>query len=185
MGETHRQHHDRGGRLEQADVQPLARVRRHGPAIAGIRRRLALVHGARVPDDRPVDEGGLYSGSENVATVAESGGPADPAHPSDSSPAPDQATQIADAVALAACQPYVRALFNFLLVDEVPLAGWQSGPLYPDLSHKTSYAAYQQAIGSAVGHTVDCASLKAARRAPTTSRRARRRTSTRRARAIR
>ena len=77
-----------------------------------------------------------------------------------SSPAPDQATQIADAIALAGCQPYVRALFNFLLVDEVPLAGWQSGPLYPDLSRKASYPAFQQAIGSAVGHTVDCASLK-------------------------
>ena len=42
----------------------------------------------------------------------------------------------------------------------MPLAGWRSGPLYPDLSHKSSYPAFQQAIGSAVGHTVDCASLK-------------------------
>jgi RTX calcium-binding nonapeptide repeat (4 copies)/Domain of unknown function DUF11 len=108
----------------------------------------------------PPAKAGLYSGSENVATIAESGGPADPAHPADSSPAPDQATQVTDAIALAACQPYVRALFNFLLVDEVPLAGWQSGPLYPDLSHKASYSAFQQAIGGAARHNVDCAALK-------------------------
>ena len=36
----------------------------------------------------PAAKAGLYSGSENVTTVAESGGPADPAHPADSSPAP-------------------------------------------------------------------------------------------------
>src|SRR5207249_1209094 len=44
--------------------------------------------------------------------------------------------------------------------DEPILVGWQSGPLYVDLTPKPSSAAFQQAIAAAAGGTVDCASLK-------------------------
>jgi hypothetical protein len=102
----------------------------------------------------------LYSGTENVATLPEDvGGETDP-HPSATSAAPDQATQIHDALALAACQPYVGAYFNFLLADEAVLTGWQSGALYPNLSPKASSSAFGQAIGTAVAGSVDCSSLK-------------------------
>ena len=39
----------------------------------------------------------------------------------------DQASQIRDALLLARCQPAVGAFFNFELLDEDRLAGWQSG----------------------------------------------------------
>ena len=35
--------------------------------------------------------------------------------------------QLADAIKIADCQPLVGAYFNFHLVDERDLAGWQSG----------------------------------------------------------
>jgi hypothetical protein len=104
----------------------------------------------------PAAKAALYTGMENVATLPEdAGGDSSPA-PAEDSPAPDQATQIRDAVALARCQPYVAAFFNFLVVDEIPLAGWQSGPLYPDRTRKASYAAFASAFSS----PVDCAALK-------------------------
>ena len=39
----------------------------------------------------------------------------------------DQANQLRDALLLAHCQPEVGAYFNFELIDEDRLAGWQSG----------------------------------------------------------
>ena len=44
----------------------------------------------------------------------------------------DQASQIRDALLLARCQPQVGAFFNFELLDEDRLAGWQSGVLWRD-----------------------------------------------------
>jgi hypothetical protein len=38
-----------------------------------------------------------------------------------------QARDVATAIGMAACQPLVRAYFNFELVDERRIAGWQSG----------------------------------------------------------
>ncbi len=58
-------------------------------------------------------------------------------------PAPDQATQLADALQLAYCQPAVAAFFNFELADETDLAGWQSGLLWADLTPKPSYQRVQ------------------------------------------
>lgn len=74
-------------------------------------------------------------------------------------PAPDQATQLADAIKVAYCQPHVGAYFNFLLADEPDLAGWQSGVLWTDWSPKLSYASFKRAVGEVNSRTVDCAAV--------------------------
>ena len=58
----------------------------------------------------------------------------------------DQASQIRDALLLARCQPHVGAFFNFELLDEDRLAGWQSGVLWRDGTHKASYDAFRDAV---------------------------------------
>jgi hypothetical protein len=97
---------------------------------------------------------GLYHGTETdrqalpaVASRAAAG--------SDSLAA-DQATQLADALRLAYCQPEVGAFFNFELADEPNLAGWQSGLLWADLTPKPSYAAFKSAIAEVRAGAVDC-----------------------------
>jgi hypothetical protein len=87
----------------------------------------------------------------------------DSADPSVTSGAPDQGTQVLDAIRLAACQPYVGAIFNFLLVDESRLGGWQSGVYYADRTPKRSYGAFREAISEASAGAVDCDRLKGGR----------------------
>lgn len=83
-----------------------------------------------------------YSGRESVAGTLE--------------PA-EQAAQIAAALRLAHCQPRVAAFFNFLLVDETLLGGWQSGLLWADWQRKPAFAAYRAAIAEVRRGAVDCA----------------------------
>jgi hypothetical protein len=71
-------------------------------------------------------------------------------------PAPDQATQLTDAIQLAYCQPAVGAFFNFELADETRLGGWQSGLLWADLTPKPSYGAFRAAVRSVAAGRVDC-----------------------------
>lgn len=71
--------------------------------------------------------------------------------------APDQATQLRDALELAYCQPAVGAFFNFELVDEPSLGGWQSGLLWADLTPKPSYQAFKAAVRAVATGRVDCA----------------------------
>ena len=47
--------------------------------------------------------------------------------------------------------------FNFLLVDEPVLGGWQSGLLWADWRRKPAFDAYRTAIAEVRGGTVDCA----------------------------
>jgi hypothetical protein len=55
---------------------------------------------------------------------------------------------------IAACDPAVRALLFFDLIDETDLhSGFQSGNLFADLAHKQSYAAVKNKIASTHG---DC-----------------------------
>ena len=68
----------------------------------------------------------------------------------------DQATQLADAVRLASCQPYVGAFFNFLLADEPGLGGWQSGLLWANWQPKPSYQAFAHAVADVKRGWVDC-----------------------------
>jgi hypothetical protein len=70
-----------------------------------------------------------YTGRENVATVSPS----------------VQAARLREAIALAACQPHVRAFFNFELVDESRLAGWQSGLVWRGVHRKPAARAFASA----------------------------------------
>lgn len=80
--------------------------------------------------------------------------------------APDQATQLVDAIRLAYCQPGVGAYFNFLLVDEPDLRGWQSGVFWADWTPKPSYPAFKQAVREVNEGTVDCRAPDKARTVP-------------------
>jgi hypothetical protein len=70
-----------------------------------------------------------YDGRENVTTVS----------------AARQAAHLRAAIALAACQPRVRAFFNFELVDESRLAGWQSGLIWRGVHRKPAAQAFAAA----------------------------------------
>jgi hypothetical protein len=70
--------------------------------------------------------------------------------------APDQATQVTDALRLAYCQPGVAALFNFEIADEPNLGGWQSGLLWTDGTPKPSYEAFKAATRGLAARQVDC-----------------------------
>src|SRR5262249_4840544 len=70
--------------------------------------------------------------------------------------APDQATQLRDALQLAYCQPGVGAFFNFELADETSLAGWQSGLLWADMTPKPSYEPFKAAVRAVRAGRVDC-----------------------------
>lgn len=73
--------------------------------------------------------------------------------------APDQATQLVDAIRLAYCQPNVGAYFNFLLADEPDLRGWQSGLLWADWTPKPSYSAVMDVVHEVNAGATDCAAL--------------------------
>lgn len=104
----------------------------------------------------------LYTGTENDAhplvPVASNGDIE--THPADTSPAPDQGTQLVDAIRLAYCQPAVGAFFNFMLADESNLAGWQSGVLWADWTPKPSYGAFKSVISEVNSGSVNCSQLK-------------------------
>jgi hypothetical protein len=72
-----------------------------------------------------------------------------------------QAAQLAAALRLADCQPRVAGFFNFLLVDEQRLVGWQSGLLWADWRRKPAFEAYRQAIDEVRRGDVDCAAATA------------------------
>lgn len=74
----------------------------------------------------------------------------------------DQAGQLRDALLLAYCQPNVGAFFNFELLDEDRLAGWQSGVLWRDGTHKPSYEHFKAAIEEVRSGEVDCSSVAGA-----------------------
>jgi hypothetical protein len=80
----------------------------------------------------------------------------------DGSSVRDQATQLHDALLLASCQPEVGAYFNFELVDEEQLAGWQSGVLWRDGTRKPSYQALKQTIARIRSGEVDCSEVAGA-----------------------
>jgi len=92
----------------------------------------------------PSDEAAPYRGVENDRRAV------DPAA---------QAEQLGAAVRLAYCQPNVAAFFNFQLVDERDLAGWQSGILFADGSQKPAYAKLARTVAAVNSGTVSCAPL--------------------------
>ena len=112
-----------------------------------------------VPD---AAKAGFYEQPNEPGTIVDLAGGSEPdwPPPSADSPAPDQATQIRDAVRLAYCQPYVTAFFNFLLWDEARAVGWQSAAYWADRTPKDSLAAFTQVIAEANARTVACGLLK-------------------------
>ncbi len=74
-----------------------------------------------------------YDGRENVGTVTPE----------------QQAQRLGEAIHLAACQEHVRAFFNFELVDETRLAGWQSGLIWRGVHRKPAAAAFARAARQA------------------------------------
>jgi hypothetical protein len=99
-----------------------------------------------------------YYGTENVRTIPDisAGEPASPSPPA-GSPAPDQATQLRYALRLAYCQPYVEAVFNFLVRDDPNLAGYQSGLFWVDWRPKGSYEPLRQTVAELSSGSVSCA----------------------------
>jgi hypothetical protein len=81
----------------------------------------------------PVRLRGHYNGNENVPTIT-------PAQ---------HARQLELAIRLASCQPHVHAFFNFELVDETRLAGWQSGLIWRGVHRKPAAAAFKAAARQA------------------------------------
>jgi len=67
-----------------------------------------------------------------------------------------------DALLLGRCQPEVGAFFNFELLDEDRLAGWQSGVLWRDATHKPSYKAFKNAVRIVQSAEVDCSTVPGA-----------------------
>lgn len=70
-----------------------------------------------------------YGGVENALTISPQ----------------TQAERLRRAIMLAACQPRVHAFFNFELVDETRLAGWQSGLLWRGARPKPAASAFAEA----------------------------------------
>jgi hypothetical protein len=73
-----------------------------------------------------------------------------------------QAAQLRDAVELAYCQPAVGAFFNFELIDERRLTGWQSGLIYANGVRKPSYDAFKRVVADVAGGRIDCATVPGA-----------------------
>jgi hypothetical protein len=67
-----------------------------------------------------------------------------------------------DALLLAHCQPEVGAFFNFELIDEDRLAGWQSGVMWRDGTRKPSYDAFRQAVMHVQSGDIDCSNVPGA-----------------------
>ena len=70
-----------------------------------------------------------------------------------------QAAQLRDAVSLAYCQPAVGAFFNFELIDEHRLIGWQSGLLYTNGARKPSFLAFRDVVAAATHNKIDCSKV--------------------------
>lgn len=99
----------------------------------------------------------FYTGEETDAWVVP------PVAPAGAAPwYRDQASQLRDALYLAHCQPEVGAFFNFELIDEDLLAGWQSGVMWRDGTRKPSYEAFRQAVATVQAGDVDCSKVPGA-----------------------
>jgi hypothetical protein len=84
----------------------------------------------------PPNLAGLYTGTENVPTIDE----------------PTQAEYYGDVIMSAECDPTIRSLSFFLLMDEPDLSHWQSGLERIDGSHRASYNAVKTALAQTHGN---------------------------------
>jgi hypothetical protein len=97
----------------------------------------------------------LYTGTETDGTPLPALSPNE-ASDGGNGPGIDQPLQLSDAIKIAYCQPFIGAYFNFQLVDEKDLAGWQSGVFYPDGSPKPAYQALRRTAGEVNSSSVNC-----------------------------
>ena len=108
------------------------------------------------------EKAALYSGAETDGSpVSPAAGAlsAGPPLPDAASDAPDQGTQLADAIRLAACQPHVGAFLNFGLVDEAQLGRWQAGLLWTDWTPKPSYETVRSTVAALAAGQLSCGVL--------------------------
>jgi hypothetical protein len=103
----------------------------------------------------PPDKRRFYRGRENDPRAL----PAQASESPEGTEIVDQTTQLRDAVQLAYCQPAVTGFFNFELLDEDKLGGWQSGLLWRDGTRKPSYDAFKAAIAEVRARDVDCSKV--------------------------
>ncbi len=106
----------------------------------------------------PADKRRFYRGRENDPRPI----PALIPKPAEGQPVVDQSTQIRDAMLLAYCQPAVTGFFNFELLDEDKLGGWQSGLLWRDGTRKPSYDVFKDALDQVRRKDVDCSKVPGA-----------------------
>ncbi len=109
---------------------------------------LPIVYGEfGVESTPPAAKAELYTGKEPATTK-----PVDEA---------TQGSYYHDALALAFCQPNVRAFFVFHAFDEPNLDRFQSGLFYPDFSPKSDLPLFQAAVRDTRGGVIArCAGLK-------------------------
>ena len=141
--------HQQGGSLSEGDYAALMQAYYDG--FAGTRQP--------IPGQSPTTVWYLEDGFQTVLDPAQarsySGAETERATVSPV----DQATQLTDAVRLAYCEPGVGAFFNFLLVDERDLGGWQSGLMWAGLTPKPAYDAFKQVAREVASGGVDCGRL--------------------------
>jgi hypothetical protein len=99
----------------------------------------------------------LYYGFENVGTIPDVAHLQTSGSATATTPAPDQVTQMRYALRLAYCQPYVGAIFNFLIRDDPNLVGYQSGVLWADWTPKGSYGAIKRVVANVNSGRISCA----------------------------
>jgi hypothetical protein len=105
-------------------------------------------------------EAAAYRGTETDAAPLPALSPNE-ASDHGSGPGPDQPLQLSDAIRIAYCQPFVGAYFNFHLVDEPDLVGWQSGIYWADGTPKPAYQALRRIALQANARSIDCAGFAA------------------------
>jgi hypothetical protein len=99
---------------------------------------LPIVYGEfGVESQIPAEKASLYTGTEPTTTK-----PVDE---------PTQGSYYHDALALAFCQPNVKAFFLFHAFDEPTLSAWQSGVYYADGTPKASLPVVQKSVRDAAG----------------------------------
>jgi hypothetical protein len=106
----------------------------------------------------PPEKRHFYRGRENDRRAL----PALASKSEDGAPVVDQSTQLRDAIRLAYCQPAVTGFFNFGLLDEDRLGGWQSGLLWRDGTRKPSYETFKEILDEVRRKDVDCSPVPGA-----------------------
>jgi len=155
--------HPDGELIGEGDYQTLMNVLL--TAFEGTRQSIPGVRGVSLwyletgfQTAPPPDKRRFYRGRENDRGVL----PALAPNSEHAAPVVDQSTQLRDAIRLAYCQPAVTAFFNFELLDEDKLGGWQSGLLWRDGTRKPSYETFKATLDEVRHKAVDCSKVPGA-----------------------